>query len=166
MMSKQRVVTTLLVGCLALGLAACGGGGNDPGPANAAAQGDSSGGVGIGDALQYEECIEVARAFAGIAGLPMLAFSGASGQELADIEDQLSRIEGKVPPAIADAYAAIESALEEFAGVLDGASISDVVSDPSLADRMSEASEVFKSADVEAAFDEITAYFEANCEGY
>jgi hypothetical protein len=166
-MSVKRVSVALLCSLMALGAVACGGGGGEGVAEGSATRDGASGAVndivaGVGGL--NDECLDAARAFASLAAIPALMMGGRS-DELAEIEQELAGLGGKIPAELQDAFEVIEPVLDEYVQLFDGFSYDQLLTDPSAMARFEEASELFSDPEVEAAFEEMSTYFETNCEG-
>lgn len=169
-MTRARLNLMALVAVATLVLAACGGGDSDT-----TTSGDSpattSGGSGVttpeisvggGFDGSLEACTELASAFLVVAAGPLMGFvGGADGA--AEFEESLADLNVRVPSELADEFAIIEAAYAEFNAVLGGASLSDMMDDPAVAERFDEASAALDDPEVEEALETMGGFLEDNC---
>lgn len=168
-MIRSRSTLLAMLAVAILVLAACGGG--DSNTTTGESSATTSGGsvvttpevsVGGGFDGSLEACTELASAFLVVAAGPVMGFvGGADGA--AEFEESLADLNVRVPSELADEFAIIEAAFAEFNAVLGGASMSDMMDNPAVAERFEEASAALDDPEVEEALDTMGEFLEDNC---
>jgi len=173
-MSRSRTALVALFAVAALVVAACGGGDSEStssGSPDTTAGSGSSGvttpdvQVGGGFDGSVEACQELSAAFALIVGGPFMAMV-AGEQDMADFNEALAEIDARVPSELADEFKTIESAYAEFNEALGGASITEAMTNPAVAERLEEASSALDNPEVEQAIETVGTFLEDNCKEF
>ena len=154
-------------------LVACGGDDDDDGGGNASEEADADADTevdleDVGDLpFASEECQEAYAGFLGAAGGAGAALTG-QGDELEESLDQLEAFAGSAPDEIKDDFALVVEAYAEFVEVfadLDFDPTSGEAPDAETMAALEEIGEKFEDADLQAASERISAWFEENCGG-
>lgn len=170
-MSRSRISLIAVLAAAALTVAACGGGDSEStssGSSDTTAGSGSSGvttpdvAVGGGFDGSVEACQELAAAFALIAGGPFMAMV-AGEQDMTDFNEALADIDARVPSELADEFATIEAAYTEFNEALGGASITEAMTNPAVAERVEQAAESLDDPKVQEAIETVGTFLEDNC---
>ena len=168
-MTRSRTTLLAMLTVAALTAAACGGGDSESSTADSPATtaGGSSGmetpdiEVGGGFDGSVEDCTQLAAAVTAVVALPMMGMLGEDA--ITDAEDALSGIDARIPAELEDEFRLLESAYAEYSAALDGASIADIASDPTVGEKFEQAAAAFDNPEVEAALDTVGTFLEDNC---
>jgi hypothetical protein len=170
-MSRTRATLLALVAVTALLTAACGGGDSET---TAGASDTTAGGssgvttpdvkVGGGFDGSLEDCTQLASAFVAITGIPMMGMLG--GDAVAEVEEALADLDARVPSALAGEFATVKAAYDEYIETMDGATMADMINDPSVAEKFEQAAAAFDNPEVEEATTTIGKFLEDNCAAY
>jgi hypothetical protein len=168
-MTRTRTTLLAMLAVAALLAAACGGGDSESstGDSPATTSGGSSGAetpdiaVGGGFDGSLEDCTQLASAVTAVVALPMMGMLGEDA--ITDVEESLSGIDARIPSELEDEFGTLESAYAEYAAALDGATIADIASDPTVGEKFEQAAAAFDNPEVEAALDTIGTFLEDNC---
>lgn len=169
-MSRSRTALVALFAVAALVVAACGG--SDSESTSSGSPDTTAGGssgvttpdveVGGGFDGSVEACTELASAFAIVAAGPFMALMG-EGQETIDFNEALAEIDARVPSELADEFETIETAYAKFDEALGGASITEAMTDPAVAERVEDASSALDDPKVQEAIETVGTFLEDNC---
>lgn len=168
-MSRSRSTLLAFVAVTALLLAACGGSdtdstaGESPGTTADGSSGVTTPNVEVGGGFDgsVEACTELASAFVAVAALPVMGMLG--GDTLADVEEALADINARIPSELADEFRIIEAAYAQYADAMGDSTMADIMSDPSVAEKLGQAAEAFDDPEVEQAIDTVGQFLEDNC---
>lgn len=170
-MRMRTLGAATLAGLLSLGLAACGdddGGGDETGleDVDSGDAGDEGGDttVDLGDVAglsgECEVFAEAALAFGA-------AFGGAEGEDVDfnDLADAMEEFADEAPDEIRGDIEVLAEAYARFAAEFGDLDFNDpnAFTDPEVQARLAEAGEIFSSAEVTEASENLSAYTEANC---
>lgn len=168
---SRRLAGLALASVLALGLAACGGDDGDDGDV---ALEDVEGGDSSSDDESSETTIDLGdleglsgecEVFAEAAAAFGAAFSGEGAADFGDLADAMDEFADEAPDEIEDDLRVLAEAYRGFDEEFGDLDFSDPesFSDPEVAARLAEAGEVFNSAEVTEANENLSAFTEANC---
>lgn len=167
-------ILALLAG-LALVASACGGGGEESSGDGSSSQATSSGQAndsgpsgsadiefGGGFDGSVADCTEIASAFGLIVlGPSMLMIQGDEG--LDDVREELSGRSFTVPAELEEPFGIIDAAFADVERALDGASLTDAMTDPQVMERLEEAGAAYDTPEVQGALEDVSAFLQENC---
>lgn len=112
------------------------------------------------------ECMELSGALMSLMFLPMVGMFGIEDEEIREMEEEMAQFGGSVPSELEDDIEVINDAFDSFlseAGSFDFDDEMDIF-DPEVTERMEAAAEELESPEVEAAFENLEAFLEENCD--